>query len=187
MAPLDGSTQAEAVLVPAAYLCAALSAPLQGTLHIVQVTGLSTSSEKDQKDRVTVVRQQTLSEAHAYLSSAKQRLHDSDLKHLNLVVTSSVAVHMDSVQVLRSIAGLGKGLEALVGNSRCDVIAVAMDGRKSRERRLTKSMSERLLGATKFPLFIAGTLTSGGSFSNRTDVEIEKSGQSRACNALKQS
>jgi hypothetical protein len=144
-------------------------------------------SWEGQKDRVTVARQQTLSEVHAYLSSAKQRLYVSDLKHLNLVVTSSVAVNMDGAQVLRSMAGHDKGLEAVVGNSRCDVIAVAMDGRKSRKHRMTKSMSGWLLGATKIPLFIAGTLTSGGSFSYRTDVELEKSRQSRAYSALKQS
>ncbi len=163
LALLDGTIGAEAVLVPAAYLSAALSTPLQGTLHIVQITGLSTSSEKGRKDRVTVARQQTLSEANAYLSSAKQRLYDGDLAHLKLMVTSSDTVKIDGAQVPRSMAEHSKGLGAVVGDSRCDVIAVAVDCRKDQEHRMTSSMSERLLGATKLPLFIAGTQTSGGS------------------------
>jgi nucleotide-binding universal stress UspA family protein len=187
LALLDGYIQAEAVLVPAAYLSAALSIPLQGTLHIVQVPGLSTPFEKGQKERVSVARQQTLSEANAYLSSAQQRLHDGDLAHLKLMVTSSVAFNMDGAQALRSMSEHGKGLEAMIGDSRCDVIAVAMDDRKGRERRMTRSMSERLLGATKLPLFIVGTPTSGGSHYKRMDVELEMSGQSLACNALRQS
>jgi hypothetical protein len=72
-------------------------------LHIVPITGLSTSSEKAQKDRVAAARQQTLSEANAYLSSAKQRLHDGDLAHLKLMVTSSATFNMDGAQVLRSM------------------------------------------------------------------------------------
>jgi hypothetical protein len=75
----------------------------------------------------------------------------------------------------------------VIGDSRCDVIAVAMDGQKGRERRMASSMSERLPGATKLPLFIVGAPTSGGSFYKKTHVELEMPGQSLACNALSQS
>jgi hypothetical protein len=50
------------------------------------------------------------------------------------MVTSSVAFNMVGAQALRSMSEHGKGLEAMVGDSRCDVIAVAMDDRKGRER-----------------------------------------------------
>lgn len=185
LALLDGSIQDTAVLVSAAYLSAALSTPLQGTLHVVYLTRISPSSEKGQKDRLTVVRQQALSQANAYLSSAKHRLHDGDLAHLKLEVTSSVVVDRNGAQVLRSMAEDGKGLEAVIGDSRCDVIAVAMDGQKGRERRMTSGMSERLLGATKLPLLVVGTPDNGGSFFKRTDVELKKSGQSLAYNVCR--
>jgi hypothetical protein len=178
---LDDSSQAETVLVPSAYLSAALSTPLQGILHIVQVTDLSTTLENNQKDCVTAARQQALSEAHAYLITAKQRLDDGDLARLNLMVTSSVAINMDRVEMLRSIAEHGQGLKTVVGDSRCDVIALSMDGRKGRERRMTSSVAERLLGATKLPLFIVGTPFSGGSLYNKMVAEHETPGATTRC------
>jgi nucleotide-binding universal stress UspA family protein len=40
LVPLDGSSQAEKALIPAAHLSAALSASLQGALHLTQVIRL---------------------------------------------------------------------------------------------------------------------------------------------------
>jgi len=53
---LDGSSLAEEVLVPAAYLSAALSAPLQGALHLTQVIRLPTDYEYGQMDSVAKAR-----------------------------------------------------------------------------------------------------------------------------------
>jgi nucleotide-binding universal stress UspA family protein len=53
MVALDGSPLAEATLAPAAYLSTALSAPAQGSLHLVRVLHIPSSLEYGQEDSVS--------------------------------------------------------------------------------------------------------------------------------------
>lgn len=105
---LDGSPLAEEALVPAAYLSAALSAPLQGALHLTHVIRVPTDYEYGQVDSVAKARQQGTAEASAYLRNVEQRLRHGDLAQINLRVSSSVAVNRDVAKALISIAEHGE-------------------------------------------------------------------------------
>ena len=102
MVALDGSALAETVLVPAAYLSAALSAPAQGVLHLVRVLPIP-EVESDLPEMATLERNEVAAAASRqataagkdYLRTVVQRLHEGDLASLHLVSTSSVALNAD--------------------------------------------------------------------------------------------
>jgi nucleotide-binding universal stress UspA family protein len=151
---LDGSSHAEAALAPAAQLTAALSAPAQGTLHLVRVLRLPSMYEYGQKDSLAEAKEQGMLEAHAYLSTIKQRLHEGTLAILKLSVTSTVWVSMDVASTLLGIAEAGEDMEDVEAAHGCDVIALATHGRSGPERWVLGSVAEHILGATKLPLLI---------------------------------
>jgi nucleotide-binding universal stress UspA family protein len=174
---LDGSPLAEEALVPAAYLSAALSAPLQGALHLTQVIRLPIDYEYGQMDSVAKARQQGTAEASAYLRNVEQRLRHGDLAHLNLRVSSSVAVSMDVARALISIAEHGKERKGAERFGGADIIALATHGRSGIERLLRGSVTERILGATKLPLLIVRPASVREDLSRKTAAPLEKPGQ----------
>lgn len=151
---LDGSSLAEATLVPAAQLSVALSAPAQGALHLAQVLPLSPVEDVAQSESATRAREMAIAETEAYLKSVEHRLREGDLAHLDLLVTSSVAVRTDPADTLIRMAENGEYMEDLAGFNGCDVIAIATHGRGGLQRWVVGSVTERLLGATKLPLLI---------------------------------
>lgn len=177
LVPLDGSSLAEEALVPAAYLSAALSAPLQAALHLTQVIRLPADYEYAQMDSVARARRKALSEAHVYLRMVKQRLRSGDLAHLNAQISSSVAVNRDVAELLMSRAEHEESLEEVEGVKRCDVIALATQGRSGLERWVKGSVTERLLGATKLPLLIVRPASMRDDVSRETEATREKPGK----------
>ena len=170
--PLDGSSLAEEALVPAAYLSAALSAPLQGALHLTQVIRLPTDYEYGQMDSVARARQRATAEANAYLHTVEQRLRQGDLAQLNLLVSSSIAVNANVAEALISIAELGEeDVERFDG---CDVIALATHGRSGLERWVRGSVTGRLLGATKLPLLIVHPASRGDGVDGETEATHDR-------------
>jgi len=154
MVPLDGSKLAETALEPAAQLCAALSAPTQGELHLARILSPPEVQENNQPVVITDTSSQVIADARAYLSSVEQRFQRGDLAHLNLQVTASFAFGTDVAEVLIEMAEDGEYLEDNEEVDGCDVIAMATHGRSGPERWTMGSVSERILGATRLPLLI---------------------------------
>ena len=151
---LDGSALAEATLLPAAQVSAALSVPEPGALHLVRVVKMPTLYEYGQLDSLSVARDQARAEAHAYLHTVEQRLREGDLANLHLLVTSSVIVNTDVASVLIGMAENGEYMQDADGFTGCDVIALGTHGRGGITRWMMGSVTERMLGATRLPLLI---------------------------------
>lgn len=172
MVPLDGSDLAEAALEPAAQLCAALSAPTQGELHLARILRPPEVQENNQPVLVTDTSNQVIADSRAYLSSVEQRFQRGDLAHLNLQVTASFAFGTDVAEVLIEMAEDGEYLEDKEEVDGCDVIAMATHGRSGPARWAMGSVSERILGATRLPLLIVRPKKPGTNYEEAGAVTI---------------
>ncbi len=151
---LDGSRLAEAALVPAAQLVAALAAPAQGALHLALVVPLPTiRSEHEDQRHDGKVREQALREATTYLSAVADGLRHGLAAELNVKVTWSATVNEDVADALLRMAELGEetGTYEIAG---CDLIAMATHGRGGFARWMIGSITERVLTGTTLPLLI---------------------------------
>jgi nucleotide-binding universal stress UspA family protein len=90
---LDGSSFAEAALVPAAQMIQALAAPATGALHFVRMVQSSLNTNQERNEQVTPldsaggVQEQALREAHDYLRAVAERVRIADLAGRKLQVT----------------------------------------------------------------------------------------------------
>ncbi len=169
LVPLDGSPLAEASLAPAAHVCAALSAPAQGILHLARVLHLTNRYDYCQQDsQASAIEQQRL-RAHAYLSTVLQRLHEGEFAHLKLEVIPTVVVDMDVASTLIGMAEVGASVEDVKVEGGCDLIAIATHGRSGLERWVLGSITERMLGATKLPLLIVRPQKTGAELEMTPD------------------
>jgi nucleotide-binding universal stress UspA family protein len=152
---LDGSTLAETALEPAAQVIAALSAPAQARLHLLEVvSGLPTYGRlRSQTHFDTEIREQAKREAQAYLNTVKDRLHETTLGKLSLTVTSSVVVGADVAEAILEVAEQPKQAEGS-DIPACDLIAMATHGRGGLSRWIIGSVTERVLHTTKLPLLV---------------------------------
>lgn len=147
MVPLDGSAAAERVITPAAFLAAALAAPAQGQLHLVQVlSSLAPAGAMKQ------IRQRTEEEAHAYLQTASQLVPVDALGHLKLSVHTSVLFDTDTVSAIVHAAE-GRGESEGAGEA-CDVLALTPYGSSQAELDEASSIAERLLLDTCLPVLL---------------------------------
>jgi len=144
---LDGSPLAEAALLPAAQLSAALSAPAPGALHLVQV--LPSSIQDDE-----TMCKSAQKEAETYLQTIQQRLLTEDTADLKLHITTLVSMHTDVADALLGMAEDGEGMEGDEDFEGCDCIAMATHGRGGLQRWLMGSITERVLHTTNLPLLI---------------------------------
>jgi len=147
---LDGSPLAESVLLPAAHLSAALSAPLPGELHLVRVLPFSSDFEYGQDDAYARVRQRAKQDTQTYLQKVKERL----IEQVDVEVNVSTATSVDTAEILMSIAetGEGEGLPRTMDS--CDILALATHGRSGPARWMLGSVTERVLGTTSLPLLV---------------------------------
>jgi nucleotide-binding universal stress UspA family protein len=151
---LDGSYLAEAALVPAVHLSVALSAPIQGALHLAHVLPLSVLEDEGQDVHATAATERALSGAKAYLQSVEQQLREDVGAHFDLSITSSVVVATDVADALIRMAEKGDDTEGGKPFKGCDVIAMVTHGREGSELWVMGSITERVLGTTKLPLLI---------------------------------
>lgn len=151
---LDGSALSETALVPAAQLSAALSAPAEGELHLVQVIHFPEEAGEGQSGVESKARELAKAAAQAYLKTQDERLHRGDLARLNLHTTWSVIANTDVAHALINAAELGAGMHVEHGFSGCDVIAMATHGRSGPQLWMVGSVTERVLSATKLPLLV---------------------------------
>jgi nucleotide-binding universal stress UspA family protein len=158
MVALDGSPLAESTITPAAWVCAALSAPASGRLQLTRVLHLPSSFEYGQDDSVSRALKQETPLAQAYLQSIAQRIGTSELAALHLQVTSTIAHDLDVASTLLTIAELGEKRD---GSNRSDVIAVATHGRSGIRRWVTGSITERLLSTSRLSFLVVRPPTTG--------------------------
>jgi nucleotide-binding universal stress UspA family protein len=152
---LDGSALAQAALLPAAYLVAALAAPGQGSLHLTRVVKPPLPEEKKGKPEfMGHMGEQAFSKAKTYLSSMTEHLHTGPVGDLKLAITWSVAFDTDAADGLIRVAENGEDAEGAGVFGGCDIIALATHGRSGVQRWAMGSVTERVLGATRLPLLV---------------------------------
>lgn len=164
---LDGSPFAEAALAPAARLVAALSAPGEGTLHLVQLVEVPTVEEEfsflltAQSD----FRQTALHAAGTYLQALRARLLQDGETPAGLQITWAVEECTDIADALTQMAQTGSG--PVTTQQACDLLVLTTHGRSGLQRWITGSVTERVLGASTMPLFIVHPRAAAGPTDDR--------------------
>lgn len=148
---LDGSPQAEEILRPAAYVSAALSAPYQGTLHLVHILRITSAFEYGQHDSVAEQLEQETPKATAYLRSVAQRLQTDLLPHLNLCITVAVGHDTHVAEALVSKAEQGQSLEK---QCHCDLLALVTHRKKGWQLIFKGSVANHLLSLSPLPVLV---------------------------------
>ncbi|HTK11937.1 MAG TPA: universal stress protein [Ktedonobacteraceae bacterium] len=151
--PLDGSPLAEAALLPAAQLSAALSAPGNGTLHLARVV-VRTIPMKDIAGVMQIMTREEVAEAGIYLHKVEQRLQESEFAPLQISTVSSAVAGADVVNPLLWLAEEGNystGHGIIRGS---DLIAIATHGRSGLAHLAMGSITERILSSTILPVLI---------------------------------
>ena len=158
---LDESALARTVLAPTAYLISALAAPAQGILHLVYVEQPGTSqseavqfSERGGQQHGEARVSNHLLQVREYLRAVKDQFCNGPGTALHLSVTCSVIVHEDVAEALIRFAEEGDGVEDAEVFGGCDLIAMATHGRGGLQRWAMGSITERVLGSSRLPMFI---------------------------------
>lgn len=144
---LDGSQFAEAAVVPAARLVAALAAPVQGTLVLTRVVPLAAPGNTAETGKLA------LNEAQAYLRQASQKYADV-ARQYNLSLRTAIATGKEVADTLIRSAEQGDTTEGHRLAGGCDLIAITTHGRGGLQRLALGSVTERILGATRLPLLV---------------------------------
>jgi nucleotide-binding universal stress UspA family protein len=153
MVALDGTPFTETVMLPAAQLVAAWSAPARGELHLTHLV-----KHPDEKDAMAYkrlgianeLRQASLYNADHYLQALKERLVDEMPASLAVDITWSVEECHDVAESLLKIAQ-GEGVST---HTPCDLIALTTHGGSGLYRWMKGSVAERVLNSTTMPLLI---------------------------------
>jgi nucleotide-binding universal stress UspA family protein len=148
---LDGSTHAEAAMLPAARLIAALAAPGPAALHLTRVVAQLEPTESGQWEA-------QMREARQYLSTAvvhlREALDEGPLSMSRFAITWSLICDDDIAAGILRVAETGEVTEAVDGSERADVIAMATHGYSGIRHWAMGSITERVLHACRLPLLI---------------------------------
>lgn len=147
LVPLDGSVLAETVLVPAAFLAAALSEPETGRLHLVSVLPFDTSVQTG--ERISSLRTRVWNDRQAYLQATARSLREGELRHLKLSITTAVLTCPDVAEALMRVTEMKHSAEAA-----CDMLALTTHGRSGLRHLRLGSTAERLLQETHLPFLV---------------------------------
>lgn len=154
---LDGSRRAEAALLPAAHLIAALAAPATGCLHLTRVVlrpeidallqgqGWSDARQRDQ----------TVSEAMDYLGQVADELQANYADKLGLTITWSVAMGSNVADTLVDIAEQGNVAGGTCTFSGCDLLALATHGHDVGGHWMPGSVTRHIFASTNLPVLLA--------------------------------
>ena len=155
---LDGSTRAELGIEPAAYLSAALAAPFQGALHLMQVVKPANADIGESNIDEDGENQAILDRVRRYLSSLVGHLVEgrmvSAVTDLKLPVSWSVAVDPDIASALIRVAENGDDAQEAGVSGGCDIITMTTHGYGGVQRWAMGSITARVLRATRLPLLI---------------------------------
>ncbi|MGZ3624178.1 MAG: universal stress protein [Ktedonobacteraceae bacterium] len=147
---LDGSSLSEAVLEPAASLTAGLAraASQQGTLQLIRVVDIPSGYGKFRRTVDSFYDAQMRAEAkpeyEQYLETVAKRFSEGELAKYKLAVSTVVSTDPDVAEAILQTADQEKA----------DFIALATHGRGGLQSWALGSITERVLHATKVPLFI---------------------------------
>jgi nucleotide-binding universal stress UspA family protein len=151
--PLDGSVRAQAAIIPAAQLIAALSAPAQGALHLTRVVALPAGAYLSQREREAILQQ-----AQQYLSSLADQMREgllaSPIADLKLSITWSVTIDTDIAAGIIRAAEQGEHAEGIGVFDSSQVIAMATQGYSGLQWWVMGSITQRVLHGTRLPLLI---------------------------------
>jgi nucleotide-binding universal stress UspA family protein len=147
---LDGSPFAESVLLPAAHLVSALSAPHRGVLHLTEV--VQPSSAMVGREGGSPHDDEARERAKVYLATVEGRLLEA-LKEPRPLITRSVMLDKDIASALISMAEQGERGDG-EGFSSSDLIALSTHGRAGVRALIMGSVTNRVLNTTKLPLLI---------------------------------
>jgi nucleotide-binding universal stress UspA family protein len=152
---LDGSSLAEAALAPAAQVMAALAAPTQAKLHLLEVVPIMPTygSMRSQTAFDGELREEEKQEAAAYLKTTMDRLQETISGDSNITMTSSVVAENDIAASILKVAEKPEHVNS-EDVPACDLIAMATHGRGGLPRWLLGSVTERVMHTTKLPLLI---------------------------------
>ncbi len=162
---LDGSSLAEASLIPTAQLVALMSpSTTPGELHLMRVVKpLHDREERAYMKYDIDIRELTYREAKNSLNATRDWLTQELATDLKLLVTSSIEENADIATTLIRAAEMGSGIAA----DSYDLIALATHGRGGIKRWMIGSITERVLEEAKLPLLIVRPPTSmESSFSS---------------------
>lgn len=150
---LDGSSFAEAALLPTAHLVKALSTPQEGELHLLQLVHLPTMEEEFDLllESDFDFRQSALTEAGNYLRYARTQFLRSFAGQPGLRLTCSVEECTNVAERLVDITEKGQGIGDA---STSDLLALTTHGRSGFKRWLLGSVTERVLHGSCLPLLI---------------------------------
>jgi nucleotide-binding universal stress UspA family protein len=158
LVPLDGSELAEAAIQPASQLLAGLATFGQGTLHLLRVVAIPSTSGKYRSqshiDFDVEVRAQAKQEAEAYLQALVMHSPVTELAARNVTVTTEVVVTEDVAHAILLAAEPDRKVEGTEVSREQSIIAMATHGRGGLGRWAFGSKTERVLGACKVPLLI---------------------------------
>lgn len=157
LVPLDGSAYANAALEPAAQLLASLKDPAQkGALHLARIVK---SLVQDQHDETSATQNRRgLNKARQFLTSITGLIREGYMAptvvQKQLMINWSVALDQDVASALVRLAESGEDAEGAGSFGGCSVIAMATHGRSGFQHWTMGSITERVLHATKLPLFV---------------------------------
>ena len=152
---LDGSALAKTALEPAAQLVAALSAPNQGSLHLLRVEKpLAFDEKKVNAEYIRQAQEQALHKAKTYMQSIVEHLREGPLGKLNLTITWSAVPGEDVAETIIEKGEMGEDAGKGTVPGRRDMIAMATHGRTGMQHWVLGSTTERVLSATRLPLLV---------------------------------
>lgn len=159
LVPLDGSPLAEAALQPAVELVAALAAPEQGALHLVQVVDIPMPTDDtglvvDEEEQAMDQREGAHEDARAYLASVTQRLQQKLTPRHRVAITSSVAYDVNVAEAIIDTAEGRGDIQRPTHEAPCDVIVMATHGRGGLDRWAMGSVTDEVLRGTGLPLLV---------------------------------
>lgn len=167
LVPLDGSVYAQAAVVPAANLTAALADPEQRILHLIHIVKVPTEAKTPAaKVAARAVRAVTVTHepqaqvdidlARQYLNEMISRISDSvpEIAELNIKLTGSVFADADVAHAIVRVAEHGEGTDGSRGDGRCDAIAMTTHGNSGQQRWAMGNITGRVLHATRLPMLI---------------------------------
>jgi nucleotide-binding universal stress UspA family protein len=148
LVPLDGSALAEAVLEPIAQLLMALTQPEQHV--IVQLLDIIDASHvRDHGNDEHANYERARDEAVAYLKTVAERIQRE--WRIKPTVISSILLNSEVSETILHQAERVADAHASAG---CDLIAMGTHSRDGIQRLIHGSVTEYVLGSTRFPLLV---------------------------------
>lgn len=150
LVPLDGSPLSETALEPTFRLLAALAGSTQTSLHLLEVVSLPSLSGRARafSHIDAMIKEEEFRKAEGYLHDEMSRLLAHMPARLNLTMTYSVVTEADVSKAILAEAEPDEGALPY------DLIALTTHGWGELQRLILGSVTERLLGATRLPLFV---------------------------------